>query len=93
METDIKAGDCVQLKFGDNPKMNVISVQSVFDGTIDVECTWFESKKNQGKIFKAHVLKLCDDTKSDDIDKEDIMSWRKFIKEKNEREKGQDSNG
>lgn len=63
METQIKAGDCVQLKYGiSNMKMVVDEIFEYREQT-RATCKWFSEK--EGKFlkdaFNIDALKKCDD--------------------------------
>ncbi len=69
METNFKKGDCVKLKNGNSPKMNVtaISVNPLSNAT-EIKCTWSVDQKMQVQEFDAEILKPCD-TVSDGLNK------------------------
>ena len=61
MESKFKEGDCVQLKHGASPKMNVtnISINPFTQGT-DIKCTWYEKSKMESQTFNEEILRPCE---------------------------------
>lgn len=59
-----KVGDCVRIKYGNNPsEMNVNEVKNIpITGRIEVWCKWFNTKEQRWEYesFSPEVLIHCD---------------------------------
>lgn len=59
--TSFKKGDCVMLKNGYSPKMNVSEVDTnPITQSIEIKCTWYFQGKMEVQTFDAGILKPCD---------------------------------